>query len=96
MGTPHFHTLPPSVRAPLLAAALRADLMGSTFLRRPFDDGDYVPAPMRRPVGSGVSKSTDALEAARRPSPVLKRAGSRAFAALQALAPADHVRGAHD
>lgn len=64
MGTPHFHTLPPSVRVPLLAAALRADLMGSTSLRRPFDDRDYVPAPMRRPVGSAAPKSTAAPEAA--------------------------------
>lgn len=64
MGTPHFHTLPPSVRASLLAAALRADLMGSTFLRRPFDDRDYVPAPMRRPVGSAPLEITPSIGAA--------------------------------
>lgn len=64
MGSPHFHTLPPSVRAPLLAAALRADLMGSTSLRRPFDDRDYVPMPMRRPVGSASLEITPSTGAA--------------------------------
>lgn len=54
MGTPHFRTLPLQVQASLLAAALRANPMGSTSLRRPFDDRDYVPLPARRLAGSAA------------------------------------------
>lgn len=45
MGTQNLHsTLPLSVQASLLLSALRASPMGSTSLRPPFDDRDYVPS----------------------------------------------------
>lgn len=41
-----------------ILVALRMDPKGSTSLRPPFDDRDYVPRPTGRPVGSAVPKPT--------------------------------------
>lgn len=59
MGTQYLRpTLPLSVQASVLLSALRASPMGSTSLRPPFDDRDYVPRPTGRPVGSAAPKPT--------------------------------------